>query len=243
MPILPVTPLRTILDSLAKGVQLFAAAVGSGSEANTVSKGATNNVATLLEYIDDDVAGLVPAFSRRSELAITETLARTLAGASIMTALDRHYGGTGGLNRQLQAFGLRVHPDLRTLGIQIDADNAFPPAVVPFGSATVTGSGAATYVVASQVDTTLYAKANVVLRTTHTIGAAAIVATCTMQKRDGTTENKVVTVPALTASGVSIDIGTHGTDLYIGCSAVTITGGTAGETFTIETEVERTVAL
>lgn len=237
------TPLLTILDSLAAGARVFADAMGTGAEAGTVSRGAANNVATLLANIDIDVAGLMPAFSIRADLVLTSALARTLGGRSLMTALDAHYGGAGGLNQALQAFALRVHPDLRTLGIQIDAENAFPPATQTLGEATVTGSGAVSYSVGETVDTGLYAKANCVLRTAHLIGAVTIVAHCVMTTREGGSATQIVTVPSGTASGTTFDIGTHGTDLYIGCSAVTITGGTAGETFTIDTEVEREVAL
>jgi hypothetical protein len=242
---LAITPLLTILDSLAKAVQIFAAAVGaSGSDVSTVSEGAANNVVTLADAVasSNDVAALVKEFQERATLVTTDALARTLQGERVQVALDAHYGGTGGLNRFLTAQGKRVHPDLRRLGIQVDAVNAFPPAIVTLATFAVTGAATGTLTPGSDVDTGLYGKANTVVRTTTAIGSTTTV-TLTMKKLDGTTEQQLVTLPSGTASGVEFDIGTHGTDLYVGVSAIAVAGGTAGNGFAVRTEVERAIAL
>lgn len=244
MATLAVVTLLTVLDSLAKGIQLFEAGIGvSTSEPDTLAKGAANNVATLVDLADADVAGLVQAFASRADLVIAPALYRALQGERLLSALDAHYGGAGGLNATLTTAGKRVHPDVRKIGIQLDAVNAFPPEVVSLASFTVTGAGAGTYTAGTPVDRSLYGKANCVVRTATLIGATPIDVTCTMQKIDGTTESKVVTIGAGTASGTSVDIGTHDTDMYVACTLITITGGSAGESFTVRTEVERTVTL
>ena len=58
-------PLLTVLDSLAKAAQIFAAAVGvDTSVANTVAQGAANNVTTI------DVSASPSPLSRKPATAI-----------------------------------------------------------------------------------------------------------------------------------------------------------------------------
>lgn len=240
-------PLLEVLDSIAAGVGLFREALGeSAADTGTIAEGARNNVLTLLGEVDDDndLGALILEFQRRQAAVLAGELYRTLQGERIMAALDAHFGGTGGLNRFLAGQGVRVHPNLRLIGIQVDAEHAMPPAVVTLGSYAVTGSGAGTLTAGSAVDTSLYAKANVVLRTTvAAIGAAAITVTATLRTRDGSTEQQVVTIPALSTEGTTVDVGTPGTDMYVGLVDVNIAGGTAGDGFDIRTKVERALAL
>lgn len=244
MATLAVATLLTVLDSIAKGVELFEAGIGvSTSDANTLAKGAANNVATLVAVGDADVAGLISTLSRRAELVIAPRLYRALQGAPLMTALDAHYGSTGGLNQILRSNDRRVHPNVCKIGIAVDSINTFCPEAITLASFAVTGAGAGTLTPGSSIDTTQYGKANCILRTGTVIGATPIEATCTMRRIDGTTETKLVTVPGGTAADTDIDIGTHGTDMYIACTNITITGGSAGESFTVRTEVERTLTL
>lgn len=241
--------LLTVLDSVAKGVALFEGALGIlGSESNTVSKGAANNVATLQALADIAVQGdLAAVFRARAEATKAGALYRTLGGSAIQRALDKHYGDAtagGSLNAFLKAQDKRVHPDLRKIGFQIDAENAFAPtAVDPVASFAVTGSGAGSFSAGSDVDTTLYGKANMSVKTTTLIGAAPIIATLAMTKLDGSTESKQVTIPGATAQNTVIAIGTPGTDMYVGCSGISITGGTNGDGFKVVSVVERTVTL
>ncbi len=244
MAVLAAASLLVVLDSLAKGVALFEAGVGlTTSVASTVAKGAANNVTTLVDVGDADLAALITEFDRRTALVIASALYRTLNGERLLAALDVHYGGTGSLNRYLTTQDKRVHPDLRKIGMQIDGINAFAPALVSLATFTVTGDGAGTYVDVASVDGNLYGKANCVLRATTLIGVATIEATLTMDLIDGTTESKAVSIPNGTASGTEFDIGTHDTDMYVGCSAISITGGTADDAFEIRTKVERTLVL
>jgi hypothetical protein len=246
---LAVTPLLTVLDSIAKGVELFENAVGIlGSESTTVGLGAANNVATLIAIADDDVqADLVAAFRARAANVLAGVLYGALGGANVQRVLNAHFGASGGggsLNAFLTTSDKRVHPNLRKIGMQIDSVNAFcPTAVDPVAGFAVSGSGAGTFTAGSDIDTSLYGKAKMVVHTTTAIGASTITATLTMKKIDGTTTSKVVTIPNGTAINTDIAIGTPGTDLYVGCSAIAITGGTSGEGFKVVSQVERTIAL
>lgn len=243
---LAVTPLLAILDSLAKGAEILDSALGEDSgDAGSVAAGAANNLATLFDQVDDadEIPQLIGAFDRRRALVTATALLPALQGARIGQALDTHYGGTGSLVRFLAQQDARVHPDLRRIGISIDAPQAFPPAVVALGTFAVSGAGAGTFTVGDAIDRAHYGKANVVVRTTSLIGAAAIVATLTLTRIDGTSTTQDVTIPGGTVSGDDIDVGVHGTDMFVACTLVTITGGTAGDAFAVRTEVERVLAL
>jgi hypothetical protein len=242
---LALNTLLTVLDSIAKGVEVLETAVGTGSESGTVSKGAANNVATLQAVADGQVqADLQAVFVARAIHVKQAVIERALHGSAIQRALDRHYGETdGSLNAFLANQDARVHPLLRNIGIQIDAPNAFCPAVIdPVATFTVTGSGVGTFVPGTAVDESSYGKAHFRLRTTSDIGVDAIAATVTVRRADGSTTTKLVDVPGVTASGAEFDVGLT-TDRYMACTNIAITGGTGGDAFKIITTVERTIAL
>lgn len=242
---LALATLLTVLDSIAKGVEVLEGSVGTGSEAGTVSKGAANNVDTVMAVADSAVqADLMAALVARATNVKQAVVERALIGAPIQRALDRHYGDVyGGLNQFLANQDARVHPLLRNIGFQIDSTNAFCPTVVdPVASFVVSGSGAGTFTAGTAIDQSLYGKAHLMLRTTSVIGVAAIAVTLTLTRADGGSTTKVVNVPGGTLSGVEFDVGLT-TDRYLACTNISITGGTAGDAFKIITAVERSIAL
>lgn len=246
MATLALSSLLTILDSIAKGVEIVETHVGvTGGEANTVALGAANNVETLEAIADSQVqTDLMAAFSARATLVKAGTIERALVGPAIQRALDKHYGAAyGSVNAFLKQSDARVHPLLRNIGFQIDNENAFPPAAVdPVASFLVTGAGVGAFTAGSDVDVTQYGKAHMRVRTTSVIGAAAIAATLTMTRADGSAENQVVNIAGATGNGVEFDIGAAA-DRYIGCLAIAITGGTANDAFKVISQVERVIAL
>ncbi len=145
---LALNTLLTVLDSIAKGVEVLEGAVGTGSESGSVSLGAANNV-TMLAAVADSVvqADLMAAFVARASNVKQTVIERALIGGPVQRALDRHYGEAyGSLNAFLANQGARVHPLLRNIGFQIDAANAFcPTAIDPVASFAVTGGGAGTF--------------------------------------------------------------------------------------------------
>lgn len=247
MSTLAITPLLRLLDSVAAGVGVFACALGAGaSDPDSVSEGIANNIQTLLDAQGEDdeldAGDLLAECRRRQALVTAGALYRSLQGERLQLALDAHYGGTGALNRFLAAGDARVHPYLRRVGIQVDAANAFPPEVVALATIAATDAATATFTPGSAVDTALYGKANCALRTTSVIGSTTTL-TLTLTKIDGTSETQDVVVPSGTAANERFVIGTPGTDMYVACTAVTIAGATAGNTFAIRTEVERSLVL
>lgn len=245
MATLALSSLLTVLDSIAKGVEVMEAAVGTGSESGTVSKGAANNVATLQAIADSQVhADLMAVFVARATNVKQGVVARALIGAPLQRALDRHYGDAdGSLNAFLANQDARVSALLRNIGFQVDAANAFGPTVIDLvASFAVTGSGAGTFTPGTSVDETLYGKAHFKVRTTTLIGAAAMAATLTLRKADGSTEIKVVNIPDATPSGTEFDVGAA-SDRYLGCTAITITGGTVADGFKVISTIERSIAL
>lgn len=242
---LALATLLTLLDSMAKQVEVLEGAVGTGSQAGTVSKGATNNVTTLQALADSAVlADLMAPFVARAASVQQAVVERALVGAPIQRALDRHYGTSdGSLNDFLRNQDARVHPLLRNIGFQIDPRNAFmPTAIDPVATFAVTGAGAGTFTAVAGVDEALYGQVHFKVRTTGVIGGAAIAATLTLTKADGSSEQKVVNIADGTGSGVELDVGLA-TDRYLACTNISITGGTAGDTFKIISTVERTIAL
>lgn len=235
----------TVLDSVAKGVEVFEAAVGTGSESGTVSKGAANNVATLQAVSDSVVqADLMAVFVARAANVQQSALERGLIGPIVQRALDRHYGDSNGsLNAFLTTQDARVSSLLRNIGFQIDARNAFGPTVIdPMATFLVSGSGAGAFALVAAIDDTTYGKAHLKVKTTTLIGGAAIAATLTLTKADGSSEAQVVNITGGSASGTEFDVGAAG-DRYLACTNITITGGTAADGFKVISTIERVLAL
>ena len=246
MATLAIASLLTLLDSVAKQVELCETAFGAtGAEVGTIAKGGENNVATILAAADiqvqSDLASIVQGRALNLRAAVAE---RILHGAPLQRALDRHYGGVGGLNEFLLAEDDRVHPLLRNIGFRIDPLRAFSPTVIdPVATAVLTAPGLATFTAGTPIDTTLYGKARMRLRTTTLIGATPITVTLSMKTEQNTFVLKQVVVPNGAASGTEADIGTAGVDLYIACVGITVAGGTAADGLKVISQIERVVAL
>lgn len=246
MATLAIASLLTLLDSVAKQVELCETAFGAtGAEVGTIAKGGENNVATILAAADiqvqSDLASIVQGRALNLHAGVAE---RILHGAPLQRALDRHYGGVGGLNEFLVSEDERVHPLLRNIGFRIDPLRAFSPTVVdPVASFVLTGAGAGTFTYGSALNTDLYGKARMRLRTTTLIGASPITVTLSMKTEQNTVVLKQVVVAGGTASGTEADIGTAGVDLYIACVGITVAGGTAADGLKVLSQVERAIAL
>jgi hypothetical protein len=231
-----------LLDSIAKQREILDGALGTPSAASTVRKGIQDNANRVkalssIEELDE----LLMPFHRPVGYVLTDRIMADAAGESIR-ALNGH---AGGLDNFLSTNDSRVHEYAalvaRNVGYFISASRVMAPQT-DVATFDVTGAGAGTFTDTGSVDTNKYGKAPFVLETTVAIGATQIDATLTMVKLDGTTENKVVSIPASSANGTVIDIGVAG-DMYIDCSGITITGGSAGDAFKVRSKLERTIAL
>lgn len=240
---LALNPLLTLLDSVAQQTVMFETALGTGSEADTVSKGAANNVNTIEAIADSDVQrDLMPSFASRAEYVKQTHLARALAGGPLQHAIDRHYGSVAGLNAFLKTNDARVHPALTRIGFQIDVENQFAPSVLDLATFAVTAAAEGTFTTLTTLETQGYGKAHLQLRATADIGAAAIVVTLSLRKADGSNEEQVVTIPAGTDEDDTIDVGIS-SDRYLEVLGISITGGTAADGFAVQTVIERAIAL
>lgn len=226
---LSVNTFLTLADSLAKQAALLKAGFDS------FAAGTANNTATLLAAADIDVeADLAPAFRRvpQSAAAIAPVFYQRL------TALDMHLGGIGYFLADANA---RVAPEFRDLLWRVPPAQVFPP-TTQVAHFTVTGSGAGTFTHDGAIDTTQFGPAAVELVATDQIGAAAINVTLTLTKLDGTSAVKTATIPANSANGTVVQVD-GGAVAYTDCTAITITGGTGGDSFKVATVLERVIAL
>jgi hypothetical protein len=157
--------------------------------------------------------------------------------AQFNSAVIAHLGSD--VNAWLTADGTRVHPDFKNAcNPAILAVNVFPPVTV-VGTYAVTGSGAGTLTDGVAVDTTLYGGAQLELEVTdQQLGVAAITATVVGTTAAGAALTKTGTITGEAAKGAKFDVGSAG-DRFADITAVTITGGTNGDKFKIQTKLDR----
>jgi hypothetical protein len=231
--------LLIVLDSIAAGVD-----VADGAY-STINDAALDN-RDLLASIDDPSVqeDLSPVFARRASLVKAATLYTSLQGAMINRAFDSHFGsGAGSLNAFLFANDLRVHPNLNKVGFQVDARSVFLPTVLdPVALYNGTGAGTGTFAAGSDIDTTHYGKASLLVEV-DVMGNSARNLALTLKKYDGTTEIQNVTVPANSIDGFTVAIG-GASDRYVGVQTIsTLSGGTALDRLRVRSEIERVIAL
>jgi hypothetical protein len=215
----------------------------SGADASgddTLGKTADALVTTILGLDDADQEGdlLGPFRSLYNVVLAGNVLPRLFT--QVLRALSNHVGG---LNAWCQANDVRVHYLLGEVASWLNAANLFPPVVDPICSFAVTGATTGTFTEGTAIDTDEYGKANMVIEVTSSAITTETTATLTMVKLDGTTEDKVVVLANTLVLGNEVDIGTHGTDMYVNCTAIAITGGTGTDAFKVKSELERAVAL
>jgi hypothetical protein len=231
--------LLPLLDSMAAGVSVFEAALGStGAEAGTVAAGAEANIVALTGINDRTVQDdLLPAFVARLGRLIAPHLSMVISAREVQRALDVH---TGGLTTFLKANAAQVHPNLTKIGLLLDPDVLFSPAAVdPMATFTLTGPGAGVTLLGGQIDAALYGDARLAIRTVTAIGAAIINVTVHTINRAGVDTAQVVAIPAASPVNTRIALPTRGVRVV----SIAVTGGTAADQFKTVSEVERAVAL
>jgi hypothetical protein len=149
----------------------------------------------------------------------------------------------GGFDAYCAAQATQVAPEFRDCAGSNMVSNlyVFPPQT-DICSFAVTGAGAGTRTGIAAVDTTQYGPSQFEVVTTSVIGASTITATLTLTLWDGTTTTKAVTINSGSANGTVVAVGLA-TDLYVNCTAITITGGTASDAFKVRSKLRRTIAL
>lgn len=250
MAVIPVADFLDLADSIAAQSQELAKEMGTGIEAGTASIGAKNNyerISALGVGEEDAMIDLLEAFEAQLDDVTTVPNAYNRYNRSLR-ALKRHVSG---IATYLTAQGERVAPEFKVAIEQesietLQPENTFSPVVDPMGDLAITGANGADWNPGTDIDDSRYYSACLILEKTSAAGGAdAIAITFTCTKWDDTTENKVVNVDASDAIGTLDDIGAHPADKYksITLDSIVCGAGSAGETWKVISELERTVAL
>jgi hypothetical protein len=235
--VITIDALRTVLDSIAAGVNVFDVGVGEGTP-GTVSGGADDNAAFLRGLNDAAVThDMVGAFDTRAATVRASSLHRSLGGPLIQRALDRHFGATfGSLSAFLRQHDTRVHENLLAIGLTLDADVVFSQTPTELGGwldGGFTDGGA--------IDKGQRADAPIELVVDAKGPTPAMVH---LQVRDRTGKDTVaaVNVPGDTPAGTVLPL--QAGERFADLIAITIAdGGDADDAYRVRTVVERNVVL
>jgi hypothetical protein len=234
-----------LTDDYSSSIKVALAATGTEDDAGTAAHFASHVRDTVTAFAATDEAQLtadlidaaiatVQAWELESTLSNRfsqfNSAVSTHLGEDINTWLTDHAGGS------------RVsHYWKRGGNTALLAAHCFPPQTV-LRTVAVTGSGTSTQVAGSAVSTTLYGGAQVALKVTHeTVGAANIVATITGLDSTGTSRTWTATIPSGSIVGTVVNCAGTGVTDGVSASAVTFTGGTAGDDFTVVTVEDRVI--
>ena len=247
----PAASFQDDIDRLARMREILDAALGSGSETGTISKGASLILAEVLSQVDYEISdALMDAAYDVSEQCKTAT---SVAGKSktdvdllsaFVRALKAEYSND--LDAFLTSEAIKAHPEFNTLYYNIyssylSAANVFAP-TTEMGRVDM-ADGAWTFTEGSAISTTYYSPAQlqIYVPATYTIGGVDCVLTITCVKSDDTTENKDATMPADSVAGTTVDVATA-SDVYKDVSTVTVTGGTNGDRVAIRSKLLRDIS-
>ena len=238
---LSVANFKILTDKIAGAFNAWETYVGkatpdSGSVAYKMNEGCT----TILALSDrDQVRELLPGFDDSYNDGCAAASSQTLFEDAI-NAINEHVDGIDDFCDDNTA---RVAPEFAraanavTSGM-ITHDNIFTPVCANIMSVEVTATTTCATTAGTAIDTAAYSDyANLIVRATSSI-TSETTAILTCQVSGGTTATKAV-VLTVGASQRTFDIGTHDTDMYYGCIDCTVTGGTASDTFRVESERER----
>ncbi|MBN1630479.1 MAG: hypothetical protein JW990_11990 [Thermoleophilia bacterium] len=223
-------------DLLCEAIKVLFTAKGDEDTPATAAYhcAAARNAITALEDPDEakltvDLLPSAMALVARAELE--SEVSSMFSGFN--SAVIGHLGTD--LNAWLTAEGIRVsHWWKRGGNVTIAPVNVFPP-VTTLGSFAVTGSGAGTYTDSGQVDTSKYGGAQIQLEVTgNPIQAASIDVTVTARTAAGATVVREKTIPNGSTVGTTFDLGTEA-DRIVDVTGITITGGTNGDAFRVQT--------
>ena len=235
---------QALTDSMAAQIAAISEKMGTGTEAGSASLGGENNVSRVLATADQEVVEALLRYFRKGSLKKRTDPNGHVLFETEVKGLSFHVSG---INNFCALNSVRVAPEfaeihLRSIGVQVSPANVFPPEVANMADFSVTAPGVGVFTDRDAIDKTKYGPAHLKVRAVSNIGASAINATVSLLKFDGTAASKVVTIPASSPAGTEIDIGLT-TDKYVDVTGITITGGTAGESFRVKAPRERALAL
>jgi hypothetical protein len=229
-------------DEYCKGVKVLITALGDEDTEGTAIHYAAN-VRDMVTALDQPDEAQLTADLIDPAIAVVAALAREAAIGSFYAAFNQgmraHLGSD--LNTWLAADGTRVNSYWKRAGdTSLLPVNCCPPVTV-LGAYAVSGSGTGTLTDGAAVDTVKYGGAQIQLRVTgQQIGAASIDVSVTCTTASGSTVTRTGTITNGSEVDTLVELGTAA-DRIVDITAVTISGGTAGDDFQIETMEDRTI--
>ena len=224
------------LDIIAAMSVCLNTAYGTGVEADSISKGAVD--------ISGDITTAAAADLEISTAlggAVADLVASTLTTnadssplGTFIRKIELHEGGD--INDWLDTAGEKVQPQFSLYGIypRLQAVNICPPATAMGTYAKTTG----VFTDGSAIDTDLYGGGKLEVKATGgAIGIADLVLTITYEDDDGNTESLPVTIPSGTLEDAVVAV--PNCPYVVDVTACTHTGGTDGDTVTIQTKLDR----
>ena len=243
--------LLAMADSLGVQFDRIAAAFGTGTEAGSISKAATTNIARVQTIAsptggDDPLtaADLLPGELQHREALKTGAQSLYDLLKFSVTNLVNHLRSRGdsshnSLDLMATANSARFSPSFarlaRALGITLSSRNVYPP-VTLLGSFSVSGAGAGTYTDAGGIDTTLYGGSDI--EAEATAACSNITITAVGVDVDGATVNCAGLLNG--ATGTKVNLTSANGKKIVDINSATISGGSAGNTFKIQTKLDRT---
>jgi hypothetical protein len=231
---------RVFTDMMAAQVAAVSEKLGTGIENGSASLGAAMNIQMIMDMEDPEmVDALLKYFLRGLEKKKSDPAAYMLFESEVK-GLSFYIKG---FDPFLSANDLRVAPEFaiiheRTTGVKLSPANVFSPEIPDMGSFVASGPDAGVFTDGAAIDSAKYSPARLKVETLSEIGLADVVAAISLKKSDGTTEPKSVTIPAGTDAGIEFEIGGEN-DIYTDVVGITITGGTAGDSFKVKAPRER----
>jgi len=247
MPTISGANLKTNIDSLAKQISVLEATIGDTSTVDTVLYGLAECISRVNAYDEDVQADLYKILVSAKDVA--ERL-KTKLNHLVLIAIENHI-------RRLEDEGLsdyweaenyptdRIPPEYakvaRSIGHYLKAALVWPP-VTAMGSFVASGAGAGTYTDGSLIDGNLYGPAD--LEVEITVGTAvSLVATVIGKDENGATMQGVATVVTKDV-GDKVDVVPDDINKkFQDVTNVTITGGAASNAFTVQSKVDRVIAM
>jgi len=254
MPNYPAAYAQRDFDTLAYMYDLLAAALGTGTTADTVSRGAVNirdRVTAALDSIQAasihrNLVGAALALVSRCKIVPDSDPTQPYPAVTLFSEyLQGLQAELGAIDTYLTSQSMRVHPSFATLynqwrSLSLSPANVFP-LVTEMGRID-RGASSFTFTDGSAIDEDLYgpAQLEIYVPEGYTIGVADVVVTLTCKLFGGGTEPKTATMPSGSMAGTAVNVGTSA-NRYTDVTNMTATGGTSGDRVAVRSKLLRDI--
>lgn len=222
-------------------------ALAATTEGAAILTGGGNNATRILALTDiSQVKDLATGFNTLLANSAIPYLSATDMFSAALAAIQRH---TSGLNAYLTTNSAKVSRSFADLWRSVYgtssllAANVFQEPSIVGRTGAITGATAVTNTAGTDLEYLLVAPSQYeVYCTVDIAGSSTPTISCTMKKLDGTPEVKTKALDDTLDAGEAVDLGT-GSDVYIGCTLITVTGGGASGTVQIRNKKTRTPVI